>query len=153
MSAEPQSSGSSATTAGVAPGHNRKSSTSPPKGTQQDASVELKNMKSERDGARGSIPLGEDIMQIARIGEVPAMQRIFDEKKLTARYKDEEGITPLHVRTCRFSKERERELCCSLSPGSVGQFADRLVVFFYYSGLRLTTNMRCASSWWTLGPM
>ena len=109
MSAEPQSSGSSATTAGVAPGHNRKSSTSPPKGTQQDASVELKNMKSERDGARGSIPLGEDIMQIARIGEVPAMQRIFEEKKLTARYKDEEGITPLHVRTCRFSKERERE--------------------------------------------
>lgn len=101
MSAEPQNSSSSAT-AGVAPGHNRKSSTSPLKATQQDASVELKAMKPDREGVRGSIPLGEDIMQIARIGEVPAMQRIFEEKKLTARYKDEEGITPLHVRTCHY---------------------------------------------------
>lgn len=66
---------------------------------QSDSGVELKTMKPEREGAKGSIPLGEDIMQIARIGEVPAMQRIFEEKKLTARYTDEEGITPLHVRT------------------------------------------------------
>lgn len=98
MAAEPQSSSSNAT-AGVAPGHNRKSSTSPSKAMQPDASVEMKAMKPERDGgAKGSIPLGEDIMQIARIGEVPAMQRIFEEKKMSARYTDEEGITPLHVR-------------------------------------------------------
>lgn len=55
-------------------------------------------MNPERGAARGSIPLGEDIMQIARIGEVPAMQRLFDEKKFSANHKDEEGITPLHVR-------------------------------------------------------
>ncbi|GMF80284.1 unnamed protein product [Aspergillus oryzae] len=70
----------------------------PPKVTHEDASVELKTMNPERGAARGSIPLGEDIMQIARIGEVPAMQRLFDEKKFSANHKDEEGITPLHVR-------------------------------------------------------
>ena len=70
----------------------------PPKVTLEDASVELKTMNSERGAVRGSIPLGEDIMQIARIGEVSAMQRLFDERKFSANHKDEEGITPLHVR-------------------------------------------------------
>lgn len=93
MSSESQSSGSNPPS-----GPNGKGTTTPPKVTQQDASVELKSMKPEREGIKGSIPLGEDIMQIARIGEIPAMQRIFEEKKLTANYKDEEGITPLHVR-------------------------------------------------------
>ncbi|KAE8349296.1 Palmitoyltransferase akr1 [Aspergillus coremiiformis] len=68
----------------------------PPKVTQEDVSVELKNMNSERGVVKGSIPLGEDIMQIARIGEVSAMQRLFDEKKFSANHKDDEGITPLH---------------------------------------------------------
>lgn len=105
MSMEPQSSGSSSAAAGVAStspsGPNGKSTTTPPKVSQHNASVELKGVKPEREGTKGSIPLGEDIMQIARIGEIPAMQRILEEKKLTANYKDEEGITPLHVRiTC-----------------------------------------------------
>jgi palmitoyltransferase len=67
-----------------------------PQTSDEDASVELKTMKPERGGVKGSIPLGEDIMQVARIGEVAAMQRLFDEKKFTATYTDEEGITPLH---------------------------------------------------------
>lgn len=80
-------------------GPNGKGTTSPPKVTQHDANVEMKSVKSGREGVKGSIPLGEDIMQIARIGEVSVMQRMFEEKKLTANHKDEEGITPLHVRT------------------------------------------------------
>lgn len=36
-------------------------------------------------------------MQLARIGEIPAMQNLFATKKLTANHRDEEGITPLHV--------------------------------------------------------
>ncbi|RAH73614.1 uncharacterized protein BO66DRAFT_388712 [Aspergillus aculeatinus CBS 121060] len=36
-------------------------------------------------------------MQIARIGEISVMQKLFDEEKFRADYKDEEGITPLHV--------------------------------------------------------
>ena len=93
MSSESQSSGNNPPSV-----PNGKGTTTPPKVTQQDASVELKSMKPEREGVKGAIPLGEDIMQIARIGEISAMQRIFEEKKLTANYKDEEGITPLHVR-------------------------------------------------------
>lgn len=36
-------------------------------------------------------------MQLARIGEIGAMQNLFVTKKLTANHRDEEGITPLHV--------------------------------------------------------
>lgn len=36
-------------------------------------------------------------MQLARIGEIGAMQNLFTTKKLTASHRDEEGITPLHV--------------------------------------------------------
>lgn len=57
--------------------------------------VELKSMRP--DAPKGSIPLGEDIMQLARIGEIGAMQNLFANKKLTANHRDEEGITPLHV--------------------------------------------------------
>jgi palmitoyltransferase len=74
-----------------------KSAATPPKVATDDASVELNSMKPERSPAK-SIPLGEDIMQVARIGEVSVMQKLFDEKKFTANYSDEEGITPLHVR-------------------------------------------------------
>ncbi|EAW06283.1 ankyrin repeat domain-containing DHHC palmitoyltransferase family protein [Aspergillus clavatus NRRL 1] len=91
---------SSSSSAGVSPSPasvpNGKGTTSPPKVTQQDVSVELKNMKPDRPPVKGSIPLGEDIMQIARIGEIGPMQKLFDDKKFTATYADEEGITPLH---------------------------------------------------------
>lgn len=56
-------------------------------------------MASGSQGVKGSIPLGEDIMQLARIGEVGPMQKLFETKKLSAKYTDEEGITPLHVCT------------------------------------------------------
>lgn len=55
-------------------------------------------MKSMRpDAPKGSIPLGEDIMQLARIGEIGAMQNLLAKKKVTANHRDGEGITPLHV--------------------------------------------------------
>ncbi|KAL4819028.1 Palmitoyltransferase akr1 [Aspergillus spinulosporus] len=72
-----------------------KSAATPPKVATEDASVELSSIKTERSPTK-SIPLGEDIMQVARIGEVSVMQKLFDEKKFTANYSDEEGITPLH---------------------------------------------------------
>lgn len=77
-----------------------KSAATPPKVAADDASVELQSMKPERTSAK-SIPLGEDIMQIARIGEVSVMQKLLEEKKFTANHSDEEGITPLHVRLSR----------------------------------------------------
>lgn len=47
------------------------------------------------------VPLEEDIMQLARLGEIAAIQKLFDSGKYDATYKDEQGITPLHVRTHR----------------------------------------------------
>ncbi|KAL6710911.1 palmitoyltransferase akr1 [Coniothyrium glycines] len=45
---------------------------------------------------RPSLPVEEDVMQLARLGELGAMQRLFDSGKCDATYKDEQGITPLH---------------------------------------------------------
>jgi hypothetical protein len=44
-----------------------------------------------------SMPVEEDIMQLARLGEIGAMQKLFDSGKFDATFKDEQGITPLHV--------------------------------------------------------
>lgn len=45
-----------------------------------------------------SLPVEEDIMQLARLGEIGAIQKLFDSGKFDATFKDEQGITPLHVR-------------------------------------------------------
>jgi hypothetical protein len=44
-------------------------------------------------------PPEEDIMQLARLGDIAAIERLFDGGKFDAKYCDEEGITPLHVLT------------------------------------------------------
>lgn len=55
--------------------------------------VELDNLEDKKP----SIPLEEDIMQLARLGEIAAIQKLFDGGQFDATYKDEQGITPLHV--------------------------------------------------------
>lgn len=55
---------------------------------------ELENMADKKP----SLPVEEDIMQLARLGEIAAIQKLFDGGKFDATYKDEQGITPLHVR-------------------------------------------------------
>ncbi|KAF2665673.1 palmitoyltransferas-like protein akr1 [Microthyrium microscopicum] len=42
------------------------------------------------------LAIEEDIMQLARLGEIKAIQDLFASKKFTAKYADEQGITPLH---------------------------------------------------------
>lgn len=59
-----------------------------------DHHVELKDMADKKP----NLPLEEDIMQLARLGEIGAIQKLFDGGKFDATYKDEQGITPLHVR-------------------------------------------------------
>ncbi|KAJ5668840.1 hypothetical protein N7462_009910 [Penicillium macrosclerotiorum] len=88
-SSETQSSSPSGQNSSSASPSNSKEISSSP-----NPDVELKTMRP--DAPKGSIPLGEDIMQLARIGEIPAMQNLFATKKLTANHRDEEGITPLH---------------------------------------------------------
>lgn len=82
---------------------NGKASAAPP---QPTTDVELKNMTASNGNGNGNgageiarppLPIESDIMQLARLGEIGAMQKLFDSKKFNAKYKDEEGITPLHV--------------------------------------------------------
>ena len=47
--------------------------------------------------AESTLRLEEDIMQCARLGETGLIKKLFDSGKFDAKYKDEEGITPLHV--------------------------------------------------------
>lgn len=48
-------------------------------------------------------PAQVDIMQLARIGDITAMEKLFDVSEQDATYTDEEGITPLHVRAAAAS--------------------------------------------------
>jgi len=54
-------------------------------------------MKDITSEARPALPIEEDLMQLARLGEIGAIQKLFDKGKYSATYKDEEGITALHV--------------------------------------------------------
>ncbi|KKY23026.1 putative palmitoyltransferase akr1 [Phaeomoniella chlamydospora] len=60
-----------------------------------------------------SIPLENDIMQCARLGEVGLIRKMFDSGNYKPDYRDEEGITPLHwaainnqYATCKFLVEQ-----------------------------------------------
>lgn len=71
---------------------------SPPGSNEQPVSgdhhVELEDMADKKP----SLPIEEDIMQLARLGEIAAIQKLFDGGKFDATYRDDQGITPLHVR-------------------------------------------------------
>lgn len=69
-----------------------KASAAPPKVTGENA-VEL----NKRVPSEEKLPLHEDIMQLARLGEIGPIQTLFETGKFNAKYKDQEGITPLHV--------------------------------------------------------
>lgn len=58
--------------------------------------VELEHLQNGE--AKAPLHLEEDIMQCARLGESGLIKKLFDAGKYDAKYKDEEGITPLHVR-------------------------------------------------------
>ena len=47
--------------------------------------------------SRDKLPLLEDVMQLARLGEIEPMQKLFEQGKVGADFRDEENITPLHV--------------------------------------------------------
>lgn len=55
-------------------------------------------MGSVGNGHAEQANLEADIMQAARTGDIPAMERLFESKEYDATYSDDEGITALHVR-------------------------------------------------------
>ncbi|KAL8903212.1 MAG: hypothetical protein Q9207_004078 [Kuettlingeria erythrocarpa] len=48
------------------------------------------------EASEAKLPLHEDIMQLARLGEVAPIRKLFDEGKYKANHTDSENITPLH---------------------------------------------------------
>lgn len=54
-------------------------------------------MGSLGNGNAEQANLEADIMQAARTGDIPAMERLFESKEYDATYSDDEGITALHV--------------------------------------------------------
>ncbi|KAL1958101.1 hypothetical protein VTO42DRAFT_5141 [Malbranchea cinnamomea] len=85
-----------------------KASAAPPKlSTTHKGDVELEDMKNGGSGSNNGsgsgdsandtpLPVEKDIMQLARLGEVNAIRKLFESGKYDAKYCDEEGITPLH---------------------------------------------------------
>ena len=63
--------------------------------------MEMGSIQNESAGAAAAAaepPAAEDdIMQFARTGDVPAMEKLFESGEFDATYTDNEGITPLHV--------------------------------------------------------
>jgi palmitoyltransferase len=71
-----------------------KASAASPKVTSED--VELGTMQNGGPPVQPNLPLEEDIMQCARVGALEYIQEMIASGKYTAKYQDEEGITPLH---------------------------------------------------------
>lgn len=74
--------------------NSNKASTVPPK-VSTNGMMELDERRSPPEE---KLPLHEDIMQLARLGEIEPVKKLFEDGKFDAQYQDAEGITPLHVR-------------------------------------------------------
>ena len=66
----------------------------PPPKVGEDDTIEMASMLATDP----YLPIEQDIMQLARLGELDKMEKLFDAGKFEPTYQDEEGITPLHVR-------------------------------------------------------
>ncbi|KAI5853662.1 hypothetical protein GGS23DRAFT_620318 [Durotheca rogersii] len=61
------------------------------------AAPKLNSQDMEMGNLPGDAPPPEpDIMQIARVGDIAAMEKLFESEDYDATYTDDEGITPLH---------------------------------------------------------
>ena len=60
----------------------------------ENGQVEMHEMMT----GKPKLPIEEDLMQLARLGEIKSIQKLLDRGKFSATYADEQSITPLHVR-------------------------------------------------------
>lgn len=83
---------------------------------QVSSDLELGSLPNGNGNGKGGGGDGEvetDIMQIARIGDIPAMEALFETKEYDATYADDEGITALHV--CQYLQPGTRHEVVPLS--------------------------------------
>jgi len=52
---------------------------------------------SDLDSSPPQLPIEQDLMQLARLGELRGIQKLFDSGRYNAKSTDEQGITALHV--------------------------------------------------------
>ena len=69
-----------------------------------NSDMEMGDMPIEAQDAQGEQL--DDIMQLARLGDIPAMEKLFETGGYDATYTDDEGITPLHVGSSQSQKRR-----------------------------------------------
>jgi hypothetical protein len=85
----------STTTLSAAPGR-AKTPNGRPKEIKVDGAKGDDHELEEMD-VKTPLPIEEDIMQLARLGEIGAIHKLFESGKFDATYADDQGITPLHV--------------------------------------------------------
>lgn len=66
---------------------------------------------SDLDSSPPQLPIEQDLMQLARLGELRGVQKLFDSGRYNAKSTDEQGITALHV--C-FGRSGERNMSSRL---------------------------------------
>src|SRR5690349_21119076 len=76
---------------------NGKGSSLAPQLSLDDDNLEMKNIAAAEPVVNSS----QDIMQLARLGDIAAVQKLYDTVIFTPLYCDVEGITPLHVSLSR----------------------------------------------------
>lgn len=52
---------------------------------------------SDLDSSPPKLPVEQDLMQLARLGELRGIQKLFDSGRYNSKSTDEQGITALHV--------------------------------------------------------
>ena len=60
---------------------------------------------SDLDSSPPRLPVEQDVMQLARLGELRGIQKLFDSGRFNAKSTDEQGITALHVCFGQFGRE------------------------------------------------
>lgn len=101
--------------------------------TQPPSKSETATPKLNNEVELGNMPDNSnqnDIMQMARVGDLAGMEKLFENSDYDATYTDDEGITPLHVRTPQ------------LGYPVLPTLTNNLVT----SGQRLTISTPCANS-------
>jgi len=76
-------------------GDDRKASSSANSTPSKDGLDKVELSDLEASPPRSAVE--QDLMQLARLGELRSIQRLFDTGKHNARSTDEQGITALHV--------------------------------------------------------
>jgi hypothetical protein len=61
---------------------------------------------SDLDSSPPQLPVEQDLMQLARLGELRGIQKLFDSGRYNSKSTDEQGITALHV--CLDKLQRKR---------------------------------------------